>query len=271
LPEWTIVPASKELLAMVKTVRACFRKATDSFLAPALGVMILLAGLATAPVRASEVIGAADMVSNRVTGELAKARRLLDIEDPVHLNEVVRTDTGASARFRFSDDSDLRLGSNAQIKLDAFVFSGKKSAAFQLTRGALRFFSGTGPHGSYQIRTPVATIGLRGTGIGIVVRAGRTYVTLLQGEARVCSRSGRCSTLTNPCDYVAVDRQNADAPQPLTQGVPTFNAACSGPACGEIICTASATSPAAPSRGYDPAGGGNGSGGSSGGGGKGTR
>ena len=250
--------------------------------------LLLGALLVAGPARAAEVIGAAETVSNRVFGELPGAKRVLAPDADVHRNEVIRTEAEAAARLRFSDRSDLRLGPLAQIRLDAFVFSGNAGSAMNLSRGALRFISGNGPTGSYQIRTPVATIGLRGTGVDVVIRQGRTFVTLLDGAARVCASGGACTELTNRCDYVEVASARAQPARPLTANIPTFSSACTGAGCGATICTSSAApspsrsnTPAAPPGappargappGYDPAGGasmGAGGGGNSGGGGKG--
>ncbi len=243
-----------------------------------LAATVAAASLVVAPIRAAEIIGVAETIENRVSGELPGARRTLRPEADVHLHEIIRTEAQSAARLRFADNSDLRLGPQAQIRLDGVVYSGKPGAAMQLTKGALRFFSGNGPAGSYQIRTPVATIGLRGTGVGVVLSGGRAYVTLLEGAARVCTPSGQCSDLVNRCDYVAVDRSRADPARPLTAAVPTFNAVCSGAACGAPLCTVSAAAPAPdrsatppspPTRGsygYDPAGGGTAGGGGNAGG-----
>lgn len=252
------------------------------------GFVLLVALLATGPVRAAEVIGAAETVSNRVLGELPGARRVLAAAADVHRNELIRTEAEAAARLRFSDRSDLRLGPLAQIRLDAFVFSGNAGSAMNLTRGALRFISGNGPTGSYQIKTPVATIGLRGTGVDVVIRQGRVFVTLLDGAARVCAGGGACTELVNRCDYVEVVGGRAQPARPLTSNIPTFNSACTGAGCGATVCISSAApspsrpgAPAAPPGsppargappGYDPAGGstaGSGGSGSGGGGGKG--
>lgn len=252
------------------------------------GFLLLGALLPAGPARAAEVIGAAETVSNRVVGELPGARRVLVPDADVHRNELIRTEAAAAARLRFSDRSDLRLGPLAQIRLDAFVFSGNAGSAMNLSRGALRFISGNGPTGSYQIRTPVATIGLRGTGVDVVIRQGRTFVTLLDGAARVCGSAGSCTELVNRCDYVEVAAGRAQPARPLTTNIPTFNSACTGAGCGATVCTSSAApspsrpgAPAAPPGsppargappGYDPAGGataGSGGSGSGGGGGKG--
>ena len=239
-------------------------------------ILLLLTGSGVAaPADAAEVIGAAETISNRVTGELPGARRTLVPDADVHRNEMIRTEAAAAARLRFADRSDLRIGPQAQIRLDAFVFSGKTSSAMNLTRGALRFVSGNGPTGSYQIRTPVATIGLRGTSVDVVLRQGQVFVTLLDGAARVCTASGQCTDLVNRCDYVVAGGGRAEPARPLTSNIPTFNSACTGPGCGSPVCTSSASP--SPSRsglqGPDPAGGastGGGGTGAGGGGGGGT-
>ncbi len=225
------------------------------------GVALTALVAVTANLGAAEVIGSADTIANRVTGEIASQRRVLIERDAVHRDEVVQTDRAASARIVFRDTSDLRLGANARIKLSSSVYGGQQGATLELSRGALRFFSGSGPVGSYQVRTPVATIGLRGTGIGIVITATRTYVTLLNGAAEVCTRGGRCALLSQRCSYVSVDRASVTEPQPVQAGVPSFGSRCSGPACGEDVCGVSA-SPSPSPMGYDPAGG---TGGASGG------
>lgn len=243
------------------------------------GLLVVLGGLGTpSTLLAAEIIGLAESVTNRVTGDISGIRRELAPEADVHRNEIIRTEAQSATRLRFADRSDLRLGPQAQIRLDAFVFSGNAGSAMNLSRGALRFVSGNGPTGSYQIKTPVATIGLRGTGVDVVLRQGRVFVTLLEGAARVCVGSGQCTDLVNRCDYVEAGGGRAQPARPLNSTVPTFNSACSGAGCGQAVCTSSAAAPSpsrtaieaiAPAPGYDPAGGSSkgGDGSSSGGGG----
>jgi outer membrane immunogenic protein len=230
---------------------------------------------AMATAQPAQIIGAAEIVENRVSGEVAGIRRQLAPEAEVYRNEMISTEAASSARLRFSDRSDLRLGPSAQIRLNSAVYTGQAGTAVTLSRGALRFVSGNGPLGSYQIRTPVATIGLRGTTVDVVLRQGRAFVTLVDGAAEVCVGS-QCRLLSNRCDYVEAGGGQVRPAQRLTANIPTFNAVCRGAACGGGGCSVSAvgapaTGPAL--GGYDPAGGAaNGSGGSgasSGGGGKG--
>jgi hypothetical protein len=233
------------------------------------GLLCALVATAT-PAGAATVVGEVEIAQNQVTGELPGARRALAVSDTVHLDEIVSTAPDASTRLRFSDRSDLRLGAGARIRLNAALFKAPGGSALRLTRGAMQFFSGDGPRGSYEVRTPVGTIGLRGTGVSVVIRRGLTYVTLLEGEARVCTNGGACQELVTPCDYVVMGRA-ASPPRPSSAATPVFANVCEGDACGPPICQGGRLNgvlnfdPVNPNAGG--AGGGEGSSGSSSGGG----
>ncbi|WP_284179002.1 FecR family protein [Rhabdaerophilum sp. SD176] len=256
------MPSLKPLLECILPVQAAF----------GLMVMLVSGPLVAQP---AQIIGSAEIVENRVSGEISGIRRQLAPEAEIYRSELIRTEAASSTRLRFSDRSDLRLGPSAQIRLDSAIYTGQAGTAVTLTRGALRFVSGNGPVGTYQIRTPVATIGLRGTTVDIVLRQGRAFVTLVDGAAQVCS-GNRCASLTNRCDYIEAGGGQVSPARRLSPSIPTFSTACRGAACGGAGCTASATGTlgpaAAPPGGYDPAGGassGAGGSGASAGGGKG--
>lgn len=204
---------------------------------PVAALLVLLPAALPATALANEVIGKAEIIENRVLGQQGEAPRPLAVPDPVHRNERVTTEEKAQARLRFRDETDLRLGPKASIKLDAFVYSGDKNAAMELTTGAMRFVSGNGPKGSYIIRTPVATVGLRGTTVEVSVINNRTYVSLHEGAAQVCTRSGRCMELTQACTYVSVDGRGVTLPQRLSSRLPVYSAQCTGDFCVVDRCT----------------------------------
>lgn len=205
--------------------------------APLAAFLVLLPAIQSLPALANEVIGKAETIENRVLGQQGEAPRPLAVPDPVHRNERVTTEDKAQARLRFKDETDLRLGPKASIKLDAFVYSGEKNAAMELSTGAMRFVSGNGPKGSYIIRTPVATVGLRGTTVEVSVINNRTYVSLHEGAAQVCTRSGRCMELTQACTYVSVDGRGVTLPQRLSSRLPVYSAQCTGDFCVVDRCT----------------------------------
>ena len=73
-------------------------------------------------------------------------------------------------------------------------------------KGVARFVSGSGPSPAYQVRTPHATIGVRGTVFDVLVQRGRTVVVHGQGAIEVCPRLVRrsCEIVTLPGDVVIV-------------------------------------------------------------------
>ena len=69
------------------------------------------------------------------------------------------------AKLVFIDLSKLSVGPKSEIRLDKFVYDPNKSAgtvAVQATRGSFRFVTGSQGGGTYQIKTPYGTLGVRG-------------------------------------------------------------------------------------------------------------
>jgi len=77
------------------------------------------------------------------------------------------------------------------VTLDKFIFDPKGSKSqvtLSLTKGVMRFVSGDLAKDRYSIRTPVATMGIRGTILEITVAAnGATTTTVIEGAAVVSS------------------------------------------------------------------------------------
>ena len=60
-------------------------------------------------------------------------------------------------------------------------------------KGAFRFITGASPKAAYEIKTPTATMGVRGTVFDVFVADdGETVVLLHEGGVDVCSAPGSC-------------------------------------------------------------------------------
>ena len=69
------------------------------------------------------------------------------------------------ANLRFHDNSNLNVGPKSSVRLDKFVYESNKSAgsvAVEAARGSFRFATGAQSKGSYQVKTPYGTLGIRG-------------------------------------------------------------------------------------------------------------
>jgi hypothetical protein len=133
-------------------------------------------------------IGVASAVKNRVDGTIGGSSRPLVAGSDVFSRQVVSTGQDSAAQLLFLDETSLSIGPQSEITLDRFVYDPNRGAGnvvVNATRGALRFVSGSQQSNSYQIRTPVATIGVRGTIFDLYLKAlanGKTILVLILVE-----------------------------------------------------------------------------------------
>jgi hypothetical protein len=127
--------------------------------------MFLLGGLlalqATAA-SAQEQIGKATSVRPQAEG--SHGNRTLSGGSDVYSRETVKTGDSGQADLQFRDKSNLSVGPKSSVRLDKFVYDPNKSngaVTIQATRGTFRFVTGS-QGGSYQIKSPYGTLGIRG-------------------------------------------------------------------------------------------------------------
>src|SRR5262245_4899437 len=129
---------------------------------PALSFAILFAMQPTAS-HGQEAIGKATSVRPQAEGNHGGTRMLSGGAD-VYSRETVRTGDTGQADLQFHDKSNLTVGPKSSVRLDKFVYDPNKSTgtvAVQATRGTFRFVTGS-QGGSYQIKSPYGTLGIRG-------------------------------------------------------------------------------------------------------------
>jgi hypothetical protein len=163
-------------------------------------LIIILCTPGPAMAEQSDYVGKVEKTKNEVTATLSGTdpARPLNAGNPVYRNEMVKTGAQARAELRLADETSLALGENAQVRLDEFVYDKDGSAIINLVTGALRFISGAKGHpGKLTIKTPVATIGVRGTDFWAGPIDGVYGVLLLTGKVEV-SNSGGSVTLDTP-------------------------------------------------------------------------
>src|SRR5262245_7813046 len=138
-------------------------------------------------------IGTAVEITNQVTAtEQKEAKRRLAKRDPVRELEVLETARNSNGEFILADDTKLALGPNARLALDKFVYDPNKTVGGQVTvnfaKGAFRFITGNSDKEAYEIKTPTASLGVRGTLFdGYVADNGAMVVLLHEGGVNVCT------------------------------------------------------------------------------------
>ncbi|MEK4035796.1 FecR domain-containing protein [Methylocystis sp. IM3] len=163
---------------------------------------LLFAGVASAAVTmacgawAYDNIGVASYVRNDVNGVLPSRTALINVGEGIVRDEIIKTVADSAAKVVFTDSTNLSIGPNSVVKLDKFVFSGDSSyqkATINLAKGALRFATGTSDKHAYEIKSPVATIGVRGTIFEFsYTGTGRREKTEERCEARGGERDKKC-------------------------------------------------------------------------------
>jgi len=116
-------------------------------------------------------IGEIVALSGTATAQGQDGARELAIGSPVFSGDVLSTGEASSFEVRFADDTVLAQGPAASLTLDEYVFDPAQPSAssmlMSLSKGTFRMVTGTiakdNPDG-IGISSPLATIGIRGTG-----------------------------------------------------------------------------------------------------------
>lgn len=137
-------------------------------IAVVVGVLAGMAGLVGAGLAAttSPKIGVAAAIANQVTGNASGAVRPLSSGNDIFQDETIRTGEKANAQLLFVDETTLSVGPNSEVRLDRFLYDPNRrtgNVVLETGKGVFRFVSGNADPRSYQVKTPVATIGFRGS------------------------------------------------------------------------------------------------------------
>lgn len=148
--------------------------------AGALAALLVLLGAAAGPA----IVGSVAALRNQVSVRAAAAAqpRPAVLSQRMALGDQVQTGDRSHMQLLLLDRSSFTVGQNARLTIDRFVYDpGGGSFSATVAKGALRFMSGGGHgKGGAQIRTPVATIGIRGTIVDAVV--GEEAVAIARHE-----------------------------------------------------------------------------------------
>lgn len=169
------------------------------------GAAIAFSQIYVFPASSAETVGEANKVVNTVRGKLQATRRTLNTSDPVYESEEVSADADSRGELLLRDGSKVIVGEGSTIHMDDFVVAGDSFAegTINVAKGAFRFISGNSKD-KIRIKTPLSTIGIRGTALDVYVgEGGLTRVVLLNGQITTCS-NGQCVNSNRPCDIVEV-------------------------------------------------------------------
>lgn len=116
-------------------------------------------------------------------------RRALENDAQLFSGERVTTNRRGEAVLLFNDKTIISVGPNAELNLDDITMSTSTRATrfvVSTVKGSFRFVSGRSSKRAYQIRTPSATLGIRGTDFIIRISRNRTIVEVEDGKVNFC-------------------------------------------------------------------------------------
>jgi hypothetical protein len=225
------MPLPLEVGIAMGLAQEVFRQRRRSGLTCALVAVPLLGAVTAAQ---AQQVGATTVVRNEVARIKGAVRNAIAVGESVFRDEAIQTGADSAAKVVFLDQTNLSIGPNARVALNQYVYSEARPAgkvALNLLRGTYRFVTGDLDKRAYEINTPVATIGVRGTEFDVATTGARTVVTLLGGEVRVCTRSAspQCLTMNQPGQVAIVTAGGVRlAPPGSSDGGANFAAYCAG-------------------------------------------
>ena len=179
------------------------------------GMALLSAALLAfvSPALAADPAGEAAGVTANATASGEIGDRILQARGRIFSGDVIETDQTGVAQLEFLDETRMVVGPGSRLTIDDFVFQSNNTAqrlTVNAARGAFRFITGVSDKGAYTIRTPVATIGVRGTEGDITVHEDGSISASIydNGAFRICSleKPRRCAVLEGSCSVIVLNK-----------------------------------------------------------------
>ncbi len=143
-------------------------------------------------------VGQVSKLKNQAQAVYRQSIRQLQLAAPVMADDLLQTAEDSRLKIGFEDGSDLVLGEQTEVRIDRFVYTPKqdRNVVMNSVKGALRFIGNSALHrpgDNISIKTPVATLGIRGTDVWLGPTEDGTGVLVLEGKVEVRSRAGMVS------------------------------------------------------------------------------
>ncbi len=169
--------------------------------------LLLSASVASAVPAATVTHLSGPLVARKADG----TTKALAVKSTVESGDTVETAKRTYARLKFTDGGEVTLKPNTLFKVEKYVYNQAKpkddAGSFNLIKGGLRTITGQvgkrGDQNSYRMRTPTATIGIRGTIYDATYCAGDScgaippglYLAVTDGQVVVTNSEGVQTTI----------------------------------------------------------------------------
>ncbi|RYH12010.1 FecR domain-containing protein [Tropicimonas sp. IMCC6043] len=157
-------------------------------------------------------IGTAISVTPGATLETGGRRATLQAGMGLQQGDTVRTDRNGQVQIVFADDTRIAVGPNSRLVIDQVLMRNSSRASrftVSAVSGSIRFISGKSAKSAYAVRTPSATMGIRGTEFDINVdRRRTTSIMMFSGQVRMCGTEN-CAVVVGACSVAQTKRGSA--------------------------------------------------------------
>ncbi|MFG1347089.1 FecR family protein [Xanthobacter autotrophicus DSM 431] len=194
---------------------------TTARLLASVASLAILAASGPALAQQGPAVGTAAAVNPRSTGSAGGGARVLELGASIIHRERIETSASGSVQVMFVDKTTLNIGPGSSLVIDEFVYDPNAktgSMAVSLTKGAVRFVGGNASHtGGAEVKTPVATIGIRGGVAAVIHRDGETQAILQFGTLTIVGPGGETVVVRRPGFMVTVGRAGIAGPLRVSQ------------------------------------------------------
>ncbi len=186
-----------------------------------------------APAGAGDPVGRIAAVEGKVEAVLNGTAREVEKGEAIYQGDWIETGKDGRARVELNDETELVVGPSSRVHVDEFVYdpgSDKGKVLFEVGVGIVRFTTGVLESESYEVKTPVASIGVRGTIFDVIVAAidFATTVIVYEGLVELRSRiaallvqSGKASDVPNAGAAPSEPREPTEAEKKQSEDVST--------------------------------------------------
>ena len=177
-------------------------------------VSAMLGALAGTPAFAAGIATVTDVVNGGYRQPPGDEERRAAPSDELVSDEALRTDRDSRISVKFVDGSELSVESQSEVVLSDYLFDPEVAAStgiINLNTGLFHFNSNDIPDGGLVLKTPVATIGIRGTQFLVTVKDDTTIVDILEGMVEVTPLDGGAAATCEGGQSILVTSARSDA------------------------------------------------------------
>lgn len=161
----------------------------------------------------------------KVTASNNQQQRLLHKDDKVYSGDKLSTAQNSRAQLRFTDGALVSLMPNSQFTVKDYLQPENDGGAIsmELVKGGLRSITGSigkQNQANYELKTPVATLGIRGTEYVAVLDGDSLRVKVDEGAIALYNDQGQLNVIAGQSAVVKPEQ----APE-LSDTAPMFNSA----------------------------------------------